>query len=344
MKLLITVIVAFLGAYVGLKCKVPAGALVGAMLSTAIFNVIFGAAYMPAGLKFYTQIGTGAFIGAKLSKSDVIDLRQVLRPALILSVVMLCFTVVVAFLVCRISDLTIATALFAVAPAGITDMTLVSMDVADTQPSVVALMQTIRVIGIVCILPPVIRRLAGKYQFAGAEGTKHVSSAVEKSGLNLVLTLVIAWLGGLAGRAVGMPGGTLAFSMASCAGFNILFNKGFMPLRLRQFIQVFAGALIGCTIGREEFFQLIHLYKPVLLAIASFVILDFVATAIVVKWTDMDAVSALFACAPGGLTDMTLIAEEMGADSVKVVGIHTIRLVSVVAVYPMLIDWLVSWF
>ena len=114
-----------------------------------------------------------------------------------------------------------------------------------------------------------------------------------------------------------------------------------MPLRLRQFIQVFAGALIGCTVNRQQVFQMLELYDVVILAVVSFIVLDLVAGVMIARCTDMDLVSALFSCAPGGLTDMALIADDMGADSVKVAGMHLLRLVSVIAFYPAIISVLV---
>lgn len=44
---------------------------------------------------------------------------------------------------------------------------------------------------------------------------------------------------------------------------------------------------------------------------------------------------------PGGLTDMALIAADLGADSTKVAGMQMLRLVSVIALYPTIIGWLV---
>lgn len=89
---------------------------------------------------------------------------------------------------------------------------------------------------------------------------------------------------------------------------------------------------------------MIELRIVVGIAVFSFILLDLVAAAIVAKTTGMDIVTALFSCAPGGLTDMSLIAEEMGAHSLKVAGIHTIRLVAIVALYPIIIQGLLAFF
>jgi len=341
-QLLLTICIGFLGAYLGLKYKLPAGALVGSMIAVMIFNVAFDMAWMPQGLKFYTQIATGAYVGAKITRQDALDLRHILMPALILSAVMLAFTVTVGRIICLISELAIPTALFSMAPAGIADMTLAAMDFPDAEPSVVALIQTLRVIFTILLLPPIIRRVM-RSRGTGMEGCAvQKSGAGERTIVDLAITMLIALVSGALGKFLGVPGGAIAFSMLGCAAYNIKSDRGYMPLRVRKFVQVFAGALIGTTVGRQQAIKMLELWDVVILAVFSFIILDLVAAALIAKCTDMDLVTALFSCAPGGLTDMTLIAADLGADGVKVAGMHMIRLVSVIAFYPMVISFLVK--
>lgn len=327
----------------GYKLRIPAGTLIGAMIFTAVLSVVSQAAYIPSGLKFYTQIATGAYIGAKISKSDVMSLREVVKPAIILMLVMLAFSIGVGLLIYRISELSIATALFSMAPAGVSDMALASMDF-DAEPSVVAFMQTMRIIFILFFIPLMIKGINQKYpalnQSAERNATERAATKGSGGWRDLGLTLCAALICGGVGKAINVPGGAIAFSMAGCASVNIMTGHGYMPLKLRQFIQIFAGALIGCTVGREQLVQMKQLLWVVILGTVGFVLMDLVAAALIGKLTNMDITTALFACSPGGLTDMTLIAEDMGADSLKVAGMHTIRLVSVIAVYPSIINTL----
>lgn len=342
MQWILTISVGFLGAWAGLRYKLPAGALVGSMIAVIIFNVMFDIAWMPQELKFYTQIATGAYVGAKITRQDAMDLRRITKPALILSAVMLVFTVSVGWTICRISRLAVPTALFAMAPAGIADMTLAAMDFPEAEPSVVALIQTLRVIFTILLLPPIIRRFAEKQ---GINEMKTACVSGQKQGKTvreLVLTLLLALVCGALGKLLKVPGGAIAFSMVGCAAYNIKTDRGYMPLRVRKFVQVFAGALVGATVGRQQAVQMLELWNVVLLAVVSFIVLDLIAGALIAKYTDMDIVTALFSCAPSGLTDMTLIAADLGADGVKVAGMHMFRLVSVIAVYPSIIHAFVS--
>jgi len=338
----LTICVAFLGAFLGLKLRIPAGTLVGSMLAVAVFNVVFEAAYMPSDLKVFTQIATGTYIGAKLSKADIINLKYILKPAIILSAIMLLFTVAMGMLICVTSDLSAPTALFSMAPASIADMTLASMDFEDAEPVVVALIQTLRVVFSLCILPPLIKRITVQYGGCAEKTDAAKAHVPHASVCNLFITISVGLLAGFVGKLLGIPGGAITFSMLGCAAFQVLTGRGYMPLRLRRFIQIFAGALIGCTVGAAEIRLLINLWEVVVLAVVGFILLDIVAACAIAKTTDMDLITALFSCAPGGLTDMALIAEDMGADGVKVAGMQIVRLVSIVATYPTIIGLIVQ--
>ena len=350
-RLAITIAVAMAGGYAALRLKVPAGALIGSMLVVAVANVAFGTAYMPTSWKFYTQISTGAYLGAKISRADLRGLKIILKPAVILAAVMLAFTTAVGVLICRISDLTPATALFAVAPAGITDMTLASMEF-DSEPSIVALIQTVRIVFTICMLPPMIKlieRRSGVHpnpppaaQETAQEAAQEAAPSKKKKSVDeIVLTLVIALICGRLGKLAGIPAGAITCSMIGAAAFNLITDHAYMPLRLRQFIQIFAGALIGCTVGREQVMQMLRIWDVVLIAIAGYTLLDLAAAWVIHRHTEMDIITALFSSAPGGLTDMALIAEDMGADSIKIAGMHTLRLIGVVILYPSIIGVLV---
>lgn len=316
--------------------------MLGAMFAAAAFNLLFDCACIPDGMKLYTQIATDAYIGAKLSKSEILSLKYIITPAVILFCSILIFSTGLGFYIAHISDLTLSTALFSMAPAGISDMTLASMDFPDSEPAVVALIQTFRIIFTVCLLPPLIKAINPNRKSFTAQTpfTAQLSKTAEIRWKDLFLTLTVGLFAGLAGKYFGIPGGTIIFPLMGTAAFHIQTGRGYMPLRLRQFTQIFAGSLIGCTVDRSQIIQIIKLKEVVIIAVASFILLDLVVGILISKVSNPDLVTALFSCAPGGLSDMALIAEDMGADSLKITGMHTVRLVGVVVIYPPLINLL----
>ena len=158
MTILLTACTAVLGGCAGLKLRLPAGALIGAMASTAAMNLLFQAAYMPTEVKFFTQVATGVYIGAKISRSNLGDLRSILRPALVLLAIMLSFAAAMGTLIYSISSLSVPTALFAMAPGGITDMALIAEEMGADSVKVAG-MHIVRLIGIVALYPLIIQAL-----------------------------------------------------------------------------------------------------------------------------------------------------------------------------------------
>ena len=340
---LLTAMIAIIGGYAALRLKVPAGALIGSMVAVTLFNLLFEKAVMPADMKLVSQIATGAYIGARISKREVADLKRILLPACIMTVLLIGFTAFVGYLIHKTQNLDMATALFCMAPGGIADMTLAAMDFhADV--SVVALLQTIRLIFLLLALPPVIRYFRVRQQEDGAakEQGKKTSSGKGIRWQDLFLTLVVGAICGVAGKRLGVPAGGIVFSMAGCIVFNILTERGYMPVSLRRFVQMLAGALIGTSIGRQEVLRMREMWPVVLMAMVCFLVIDLVASSLIVRFTQMDRTTALFSCSPGGMTDLTLLSEEYGADTLKVAGMHMVRMISVVAFYPLLISLLMK--
>jgi len=50
-------------------------------------------------------------------------------------------------------------------------------------------------------------------------------------------------------------------------------------------------------------------------------------------------VDAKFTLPPGGITEMSLIAEEMGLDVSKIVVMHTVRVLATIGLVPLLVTW-----
>lgn len=58
---------------------------------------------------------------------------------------------------------------------------------------------------------------------------------------------------------------------------------------------------------------------------------------LIFKTSKFDLTTSLFATAPAGVSDMALIADEIGADSTKVSVLQIIRLTAAVSIFPAVI-------
>ena len=98
--------------------------------------------------------------------------------------------------------------------------------------------------------------------------------------------------------------------------------------------QLLAGSLVGSAMSSDTFSSLTTSLVPVALLFASYWLLNFVFTQICRHWRLMDTKSAMFASAPGGASDMALIAADLDADLAKIAAVQVMRAVYAVAVMP----------
>jgi uncharacterized protein len=107
-------------------------------------------------------------------------------------------------------------------------------------------------------------------------------------------------------------------------------------------VRVVGMALLGCAAGvRLEagtLGTLLHLAVPLLLAVAALLVLDVALASVLVRRYGLDPMTALLACAPGGVGEITMLADDANARTEIVVAVHVVRVVTVVlAVLPLLL-------
>ncbi len=158
-KIIYTLLVAGIGGIIGIKLKIPAGALIGAMISVAIYNIVTGKGDIPINMKILAQIVVGGMIGLNFKMETLYELKNLIVPALILVFGLTFFSICLGFIISKFTGLDLVTALFSTSPGGITDMTLIANEYGAETPKV-ALMHLMRLITVITVLPIVINLLA----------------------------------------------------------------------------------------------------------------------------------------------------------------------------------------
>lgn len=339
-QLLITFLIALVGAIIAIKLKIPAGAMIGSLIFVSIFNVIFDYAYFPKDLKTMTQMISGLFIGSKITKYELASLKKSIKPAIINTVLILIFCLAMGVLLSFLTDYSLATCTFATAPGSMVDMSIIGMDMgADT--SVVSVLQLVRLITILCVFPTlfekIIKAIEKRYPQPKVKVElldEPVRIFAEHSKKNIILTLIVAITFGFIGFKLGIPAGVLMFTTLGVSLQNIITTTAYMPYRLKQFAQICAGALIGESITYSSILNLRYAIIPAILLMIGLFMIVLLLSFILYKTSDLDFTTALFACAPGGASDLALIAGEFGANTPKVSIIQTMRVICVVIFYP----------
>ncbi len=157
------VLVLFLAAGGGLAFKalnVPAGALMGSMVVSALVSLFWKPVLLPSAVRIGLMICSGVYIGASFDRSSAAQLPHLAVPLFIVSVGVILFALGTGFLVWKLGKLDILTSLLASTPSGVQEMTLLAEELGGNAGQV-AVMHTVRLIFIVAIIPSLISVITG---------------------------------------------------------------------------------------------------------------------------------------------------------------------------------------
>lgn len=347
---LITILVAFVCGALVIKLKIPAGGMIGGMLGVAVLNIITGHALMYTQVRIAVQICLGAMSGSRVGRGEVRDMRRLILPILLMFCVCLALNVVFGIAVVKTTNLDISTALLSITPGGATDMVFVAADIgADT--GLVGIMQTLRMIFSNCVLTLAFVAMIKRHDAAQGKAVPGADS-IEKAKvearrppkywLRVGGMYLAAAAGGLLFRWLGVPGGVLVGAMLATVIHNCLLEKVTYPPAIKKYQQVFTGAYIGVGISAATLAQIPNVAIAMLLSIVDIIIYVLLMSFIFRRTTRMDYKTSLLCSTPGGIGEVSILSEEMGADTPTIAVVNTARMILVVSTFPVILRFIAS--
>ena len=309
--------------------------MLGAMIAVAIFTVVTDLQVIPAWFKVCAQMVSGGYIGTTMTRESLGQMKKVAPAIVFLLVGMLIINVSVAFVLHLTSPLDLVTCLFATAPGGMTDMTIISDDLGANAP-IVSVFQVCRMSLAISTFPLIIPKLCGVEAAGGRRkkgGKKHDPLTAEQK-KNLALTILMAVCSGLVGYLSGMPGGTMLFAVIGVSTTKLVWNIGFIPLKVKQGAQIISGSFIGAKITMATVTLIASMWYNVLLMIGMFFPLCLGLGWLMHKVCKIDLLTGLYCAAPAGASEMALIASDVGADGPNVAILQISRMLGVIAFFP----------
>ena len=344
LSFLLTLAASMVFGTIGNKLKLPAGAMIGAILGAVIVNLFLGGAVFYDQIKTVLQLLSGAMIGSKIGMSDVRAMKKIIFPTLFLLLGMVVLNLTFGGAIFALSSLNVATSLFATAPGGMADMAIISSELG-ADPAYVGILQLLRILIILLCLPPIFKKiLSGKEIAPPAKPVEANGQHAAPTGMvyarRFALLLAVCSAGGLLCAALGLAAGALTGSMIAGTLLCVFRGRLQFPSKLRFFMQVFSGAFIGVGIDRATIAALPELIVPALIMLAGIFVFVFGTSFLMYKFFKIDLAVCLLSCTPGGIQEMALLSEDLGADTPKVAVMQTMRLMCVILFFPTMLKFI----
>jgi membrane AbrB-like protein len=147
------------GGLLALRTGIPAAPLAGALLGAGLLSLSgrLEAASWPPGTRTALEIGIGTVIGTSLTATALSELRQLWKPAILITLTLVVAGLLVGFFCSRLLGLDPLVALLGAAPGGISGMSLAGDEFGVGAP--VAVLHAVRLITVLLVLPVAMRLL-----------------------------------------------------------------------------------------------------------------------------------------------------------------------------------------
>jgi len=153
----------------------------------------------------------------------------------------------------------------------------------------------------------------------------------------LLLTILCALAVGYVLDRIHLPGGMMIGAVIGACLLGVATGQSHMPGMAKTVAQIIAGAFIGSGITREDVREMRTVVKPALILLPCFLMINIASGLLIYRVSELDLMTALMSCVPGGISDIPMIAADMGADPSVVVTMQFIRLVLGIGCFPLMI-------
>lgn len=316
-----------IGALIFVYFRLPLPWYLGALTACLIASVAGLPIERPRPLGGPLRATLGVAVGSAFTPAILGQVGAMTVSLLILVPFMIIITTTSMTFYRRLAGFDRPTAFFSAVPGGLADMTAMAEASGANQRTVI-LVQATRIVLIVFAVPLWLQLHDGL-----AASTPFASPVrlAESSLIDLATLVAMAGAGWGIAHWLGLAGAPIVGPMVvSGAAHALGFTTVRLPVELLIFAQIGVGVLLGCQFRGLTFKEFTHtmvwgmLNAIVLLSVTAVVVI------MVAQLTGFDQVSVLMAFAPGGQTELNLLAFVLGADVAYVALHHLARLAIVI--------------
>ena len=150
-----------IGGLIGAKLKIPAGTLVGAMLTIVLFKMFTKLHWeIPRNFTFILQVFLGIAVGASFQPALIQVMKKIALPVVISCVVLVATGALLAVIFTRLGILDMGTAYLGTSPGAMSALIVLALD-SPGQPMLVVCFHFFRVIFVILTAPLMFKWISG---------------------------------------------------------------------------------------------------------------------------------------------------------------------------------------
>ncbi|MDF2997071.1 MAG: AbrB family transcriptional regulator [Xanthobacteraceae bacterium] len=155
--------------------------------------------------------------------------------------------------------------------------------------------------------------------------------------LRLVATYALAALAGYLAMRAHLPLPWMLGPLFACGAATVCGARLQAGPHMREIGQVLVGLAVGMRFTPHVLAAALNLLPAMLVATLYIIAVTFIGALILRPLARVDATTAFFATAAGGMADMAVVAAARGGDTNAVSIVHALRVTSVVSIVPFMV-------
>ena len=332
LRILATLVVGTVGAFIARDLGLPGGAFIGAILFTAIGRLLnVPLSRPPSWARSGGRVALGLTIGVAVTAETLRTIARAQLPVMVIIFGLMFLGLGTAVVISRLTHMPLPTALCGASPGALSAMVALADDLGGEGP-VVASMHLVRLLSVTLLMPVIIY---GRFGAAPEAVTAAASASVEMPSTVSLAGLLIVGLGvGLTMVRLRVPGGDLIAGVVVSALASSMLGISAVPTSWRLAAQILVGADIGATMSREA----LRSFRPFALA-GGLMTVFLLASGLGLGWvlaqiSPLDLATSVLGSSPGGADTMMILAGELGGDQALVTAMHTSRIIILTVALP----------
>lgn len=337
---------AYVGGYLARRLRVPGGAIVGALVVTAVFSLRITDVEVAGGLRVVLFIGVGTMIGSRVDRASVRALPAIALQAVLAAALLILSGVGIALLL-RWLEMAPRGDMLATSPGALSVLAAAALENGLDAPTV-SLFHIVRIVLILLTLPVLVRLLPkGRDDphavlpapFEGPAPLAESGTGPQAADLGwLLLTFAGAGVGAFIATQLGIQGPLIFGTVSGAAIVTLTANRRtYRPPWLPFVVQAGLGWLIGTLVTDDTLVALGEAVVPAVLS-SVLIITAGVLIALALRLLGIAPEGDVLATSPGAVEALASVADERNSGPLQVLVFHTMRLIFVIGSLPLLLQ------